>query len=99
MATKTHQTEAGSDAALLVDVDLSILGQSEARFAGYESQIRAEYAWVAPEVFKVKRAEILERFLARSRLYTTDHFFARYEAQARRNLAQSIRTLRGLSGA
>jgi predicted metal-dependent HD superfamily phosphohydrolase len=93
--TKTHQTVAGSDAALLVDVDLSILGQSEARFAKYEAQIRAEYAWVALEVFRVKRAEILEGFLSRSRIYSTDHFFARYEAQARENLAQSIRTLSG----
>jgi predicted metal-dependent HD superfamily phosphohydrolase len=93
LATKTHDTVAGSDAAVLVDVDLSILGQSEARFAGYESQIRAEYAWVAQEVFNAKRTEILQRFLARHRIFSTDHFFTRYEAQARQNLAQSIRTL------
>jgi len=99
MATKTHQVVAGTDAALLVDVDLSILGQDEARFAEYEAQIRAEYAWVTPEVFNVKRAEILQRFLARQRIYSTDHFFARYETRARHNLAASIRTLRGLSGA
>jgi predicted metal-dependent HD superfamily phosphohydrolase len=78
-------------------VDLSILGQSEARFAEYESQIRSEYAWVAQEVFNTKRAEILRCFLARRRLYSTDHFFDRYEVQARQNLAQSIRTLSGLS--
>src|SRR5437867_39000 len=35
MATKSHRTEAGPDAALMIDVDLSILGQGEQRFAEY----------------------------------------------------------------
>lgn len=99
LATKTHQVVAGTDAALLVDVDLSILGQPEARFAAYEAQVRAEYKWVEAEVFNAKRAEILRRFLARPRLYHTEPFFTRYEAQARRNMAQSIRTLSGLTAA
>lgn len=93
MATKAHDTMPATDAALLVDVDLSILGQSAARFAEYEAQIRAEYAWVAAEVFALKRGEILQRFLARPQIYRTEAFFGRYETQARRNLAESIRVL------
>jgi predicted metal-dependent HD superfamily phosphohydrolase len=93
MATKLHRTDADPDAALVADVDLSILGQSEARFAEYESQIRAEYAWVPAEVFAAKRAEILRRFLDRPRVYATEPFFTRYERQARENLAQSLRIL------
>jgi predicted metal-dependent HD superfamily phosphohydrolase len=93
MTTKTHDLMPTTDAALLVDVDLSILGQSEARFAEYEAQIRAEYAWVAAEVFATKRTEILRRFLARPRIYITEAFFDRHEAQARRNLAPSIRVM------
>jgi len=94
MATKSHGTEAGPDAALMVDVDLSILGQGEQRFAEYEAQIREEYRWVPKLIFNSKRAEILERFLARSRIYATDFFAAKYERQARRNLEGSIRELR-----
>ncbi len=94
MATKSHSTEAGSDAALMVDVDLSILGQGEQRFAEYEAQIREEYHSVPKPIFNFKRAEILERFLARSRLYATDFFAAKYEQQARRNLEGSIRQLK-----
>ena len=56
-------TEAGPDAGLMVDVDLSILGQNEQRFAEYEAQIREEYRWVPGLIFKPKRAEILQRFL------------------------------------
>jgi len=94
LATKTHDSLPGTDAALVVDVDLSILGQSETRFAEYEAQIRAEFAWVAAEIFAAKRAEILQRFLARPQIYLTEVCFDRYEAQARRNLAGAIRALR-----
>src|SRR5438270_618282 len=64
LATKSHvSTEV--NAAVLIDVDLSILGQSEARFKEYERQIREEYSWVPETIFAAKRAEILEGFLTR----------------------------------
>jgi len=62
MATKTHEPNTHVDAPLLVDVDLSILGQPKARFDEYERQIRAEYGWVPEKIFGTKRAEILQRF-------------------------------------
>ena len=94
LATKKHDASLHADAALLVDVDLSILGQPPARFWEYEAQIRGEYSWVLPDVFSVKRAEILDGFLARARIYQTDDFFHRLEAQARINLKSSVGRLR-----
>ena len=94
MATKNHETGADSDAALMVDVDLSILGQSEDRFSEYERQIRKEYKWVPRPIFASKRVEILERFLARPTIFATEFFRAKYEQQARRNLQGSIDNLR-----
>lgn len=94
MMTKHHNTGADVDSQILVDVDLSILGREEARFFEYETAIRKEYAWVEESLFRKKRAEILERFLLRERLYATDFFRDKYEAQARRNLEKSIRVLR-----
>jgi len=67
----------------VVDVDLSILGQSEKRFSEYEQQIRQEYAWVPQAVFASKRAEILGRFLARPGIFATEWFRTKYEQQAR----------------
>jgi predicted metal-dependent HD superfamily phosphohydrolase len=93
MATKFHNTDGAPDAGLVVDVDLSILGQNQARFAEYESQIRQEYLWVPEALFNAKRAEILQGFLERKRIYTNDHFLNRYEQSARRNIAESIRKL------
>lgn len=94
LATKAHDPSLHPDAPLLVDVDLSILGQANERFAEYEIQIRREYEWVPEVIFAEKRAEILERFLARQRIYSTQHFYAKYERQARANLLQSVRTLK-----
>lgn len=95
LATKSHDARSHADAPLLVDVDLSILGQPPERFWEYERQIREEYAWVTAEVFATKRAEILQKFLARPRIYNTEMFFQKLEVQARINLGASIRQLRG----
>ena len=92
MATKHHAAKT-PDEALLIDIDLSILGKDRERFAEYERQIREEYRWVPATVFAEKRSEILERFLARPRIYVSEHFNHCYEASARENLLWSIQQL------
>ena len=82
-----------ADAKLLVDVDLSILGAPPARFDEYEWQVREEYSWMPDWMFRHKRREILEAFLARPRVFNTEHFFTSYEVQARANLERSIKSL------
>ena len=94
MATKHHVVNASADAALMVDVDLSILGRDEKRFSEYEQQIRLEYEWVPNAVFASKRAEVLENFLSRERIYATEWFQSKYERQARTNLSASVNHLR-----
>jgi predicted metal-dependent HD superfamily phosphohydrolase len=94
MATKSHDASSHPDAPLMVDIDLSILGQPEERFWKYESQIRGEYDWVPEAIFAAKRTEILERFLARERIYSTNHFFDLYEQQARAHLQASVQNLK-----
>lgn len=94
MATKSHKAEVSDpDTALILDIDLSILGKSPERFWQYEKSIRTEYAWVPPEIFREKRAEILQGFLQRERLYLTEHFHYLYEAQARLNLMEALEHL------
>jgi predicted metal-dependent HD superfamily phosphohydrolase len=86
MSTKTHESNADSDAAVLIDVDLSILGRDEKRFSEYEGQIRQEYAWVPAFVYRIERAKILRRFLSRANIFVTEWFRDKYEDTARRNL-------------
>jgi predicted metal-dependent HD superfamily phosphohydrolase len=71
------------DCALLLDMDRSILGAPTAVFARYEADIRREYAMVPEVAYRAGRLAVLERFLARDRLYFSDYFHARLEAQAR----------------
>lgn len=93
LATKSHDASRERNASVLVDVDLGIFGQSETRFQEYETQIRKEYSWVPITTFTSRRAEILERFLGRKRIYTTDFFHEKFEQQARSNLQRSLRRL------
>jgi predicted metal-dependent HD superfamily phosphohydrolase len=93
MATQHHAGAEDLDTRLLVDIDLAILGQPVHLFDVYEQHIRQEYAWVPHEAFLKGRTKILRAFLHRSTIYATDHFRQRYEAQARVNIARSLRVL------
>lgn len=78
---------------LMVDIDLSILGASPERFAEFEQEIRQEYSWVPLPVYQQRRSELLRFFLAKPRIYCLDIFHDSQEAQARRNIQQTIATL------
>ncbi len=90
MATARHDATGAADTALVIDIDLAILGAAPARFAEYERQVRSEYAAVPSELFKEKRRAVLAHFLARPALYTTPALRARFENQARANLQRAI---------
>jgi predicted metal-dependent HD superfamily phosphohydrolase len=74
------------DQALLVDIDLAILGAAPERFTQYEQQVRDEYAWVPGFLYRRKRREVMRGFAQRMPLYQTAVMRARLEAQARVNL-------------
>ncbi|MBI2055138.1 MAG: N-methyl-D-aspartate receptor NMDAR2C subunit [Candidatus Sungbacteria bacterium] len=92
-ATKHTAVPTDPDVQLLVDIDLSILGQSEDKFDEYEQQVRKEYEWAAEDAFVAGRSAILKSFLDRTTIYSTQ-FFRKYETQARRNIARSLARLR-----
>ncbi|MFP6790875.1 MAG: hypothetical protein VB954_12920 [Thalassolituus sp.] len=90
LATKHSALPQGADQQLLVDIDLAILGAQPERFAEYEQQVRQEYRHVPGLIFNWKRKQILKAFLARSPIYATPELNARFEQQARQNLAGAI---------
>jgi len=93
LATRGHAAVTSMDMALVIDIDLAILGANPPRFADYEQQIREEYHWVPSFLFRRKRGQFLAALLARPRIYHTDFFRARLEAAARRNLQTSLESL------
>ncbi|NWA29798.1 hypothetical protein HX870_15560 [Pseudomonas gingeri] len=90
MVTRHDCAPASVDEAVLVDTDLAILGASFERFEEYDQQIRREYRYIPLSVYRRKRRQILEGFLARGRIYTTAPYFDAFEQQARVNLARAI---------
>jgi len=88
------RTEFSHDSLLICSIDLAILGADEMKYVLYAHGIRQEYKDVPLEVYRAKRAEILEGFLKRDRIFLTEHFHAKYEQQARDNLAWEIKVLR-----
>lgn len=94
LATRHSALPNGQDQQLLVDVDLAILGAVRSRFDEYEVQVREEYSWVPEPLFRQKRAEVLEGFLARHSIYNTAALRDTLERQARENLVYSIQKLR-----
>ena len=91
LATRHRAGPAPSgDAAVVADVDLTILGESPDRFAAYQAAIRRENSWVPSFLYRRRRARFLAGFLARERIFATDWFHDRFEAAARRNLARAL---------
>jgi predicted metal-dependent HD superfamily phosphohydrolase len=86
---------ADRDTATLLDADLAILGAAEDRYRRYAADIRKEYAWVADADYWPARAAILERFLARPRIYWHDLMFQEGEERARANMRAELAELKG----
>lgn len=93
MATVHDAVPVGRDAAILVDIDLAILGSGVARFDEYEVQVRNEYSWVLGPLYRAGRRKILQEFANRESIYSTEYFRVNYEAQARSNIARSLARL------
>lgn len=93
LATKHAAPPETNDGAIVVDIDLSILGKPPEVFDAYERAIRREYGHVPDGAFAAGRAEVLRRFLARPTIYATPTFRERYEVAARQNLRRSLSQL------
>ena len=92
--TRDHKVEPDDRlGALLVSIDLSILGRPAAEYDAYAAAIRAEYAHVPEEMYRPGRAAVLTRFLAAPVIYPDPGFRRRYEEQARANITREIARL------
>ena len=86
------------DAAMFLDMDLSILGADEAEFDRYEEGVRREYAWVGEEEWRAGRAAVLRGFQDREHIYFSDLFRGLLEEKARANLRRSLARLESGEG-
>ncbi|MBR0776612.1 phosphohydrolase [Bradyrhizobium diazoefficiens] len=92
--TKAHEVQADDRlGALLISIDLSILGAAPARYDAYAAAIRQEFIHVSDSDYRVGRAGVLRRFAARPVIFPDARFAATFDRQARDNLARELASL------
>lgn len=89
MVTRKHKARTLEE-QVICDVDLSILGQPEAVFDGYELQIRQEYQHVEWDTYRTVRSQILAGLLQRSSIYYLPVYQQMFQEQAEANIRRSL---------
>ena len=93
LATRHDAIATDHDTAILIDIDLSILGSAADAYDIYRQAVRREYRWVPGPLFRRSRRAVLESFLRRDRIFLTDPFHASHEARARDNIGNELARL------
>lgn len=100
LATRDHHALAGTlsaDEAVLLDIDLSILGASREEYAHYARAIRDEYvpAAATDTQFRIGRLDFLRRLISMPHVFLTEEGQRRWGDAARANLAWEAEELAG----
>jgi predicted metal-dependent HD superfamily phosphohydrolase len=93
LASKSHTTSLDPDTNLFTDADLSILGSSWDEYFQYSKQVRSEYSIYPDFLYNPGRKKVLQHFLSMEKIFKTEHFYSRYEEQARTNLTAELEKL------
>ena len=92
--TERHRAEPEDRmAALLVSIDLAILGSDRGRYREYVGDVRKEYAHVPDPMWQAGRSAVLRRILEVDPLYPDTRFRDAFEEQARLNMEWELSTL------
>jgi predicted metal-dependent HD superfamily phosphohydrolase len=92
-----HHRPADDDVAgcALSDADLGILAAPRDRYDAYVAGVRADFAHVGDDDFRVGRASVLSDLAAKPALFHTAQARELWEAPARANLQRELGELRG----
>ncbi|HEU5114762.1 MAG TPA: pantetheine-phosphate adenylyltransferase [Candidatus Paceibacterota bacterium] len=93
LATKHNKMPQNREEAIIIDLDLAILGAPEKAFNEYCGGIMSEYEHVPPRKFVEGRIRVLTYFLKREPLYYTAKMRSLLDTQARKNLRRAISEL------
>jgi predicted metal-dependent HD superfamily phosphohydrolase len=90
LCTQHHDRPPSVDAALVLDIDMSILAERPEVFDAYEDAVRAEYAVVDDASFAAGRSAFVRSTLERPVIFHTPELAARWDAAARTNLRRAL---------
>jgi predicted metal-dependent HD superfamily phosphohydrolase len=92
--TEKHRVASGDRlGALMVSIDLAILGADAQRYKAYAADVRLEYSHVPEKLWRMGHSLVLERMLDKDVLFPDREFRDRLEAQARANMTAEIASL------
>lgn len=90
LGTKHRHEPVTQDGRYMVDIDVSSMGDPEEN-ARYVATVREEFLqFVSEEDYERGRRKFITEFLKRDPIYYTDFFHQRYEAAAKRHLAEQL---------
>ncbi|CAN5916757.1 hypothetical protein BH11BAC7_BH11BAC7_27630 [soil metagenome] len=90
LATKSHRPNPDYDTNFFMDADLSVLGEDWDAYSEYCQQVRKEFAIFPDLIYNPGRKKVLTNFLQMERIFKTEAFYEKYEANAKKNLAREI---------
>ena len=93
LATKSHVQSTNKDTNYFTDADLSVLGQNWEAYSLYYKNVRKEYSIYPDFVYNQGRKKILNHFLSMDKIFKTDFFYNKFEAQAKKNLQKEMELL------
>lgn len=93
LATKGHNPGGDITTQLFIDADLAILGKPTQAYTEYSENLRKEFFIYTDKEYKAGRKKILKHFLAMDRIFKTEHFYNKYEKQARKNIESELSLL------
>jgi predicted metal-dependent HD superfamily phosphohydrolase len=94
MTKQHHKGRADGDAALFLDMDIAILGQSWETYCAYASAIRREFSAYNDGAFAAGRGRFLETQLERARTFRTDVYEHELGDAARANMRWEAEEMR-----
>lgn len=95
IATQKHQKSDNETINLMLDLDMSILGQSWEAYQTYYEGVRKEYAIYPDFLYHPGRVKVLQTFLQQP-IFHTSFFKDKYEAKAIENIKTEIAFLEKL---
>ena len=93
MATTHQDAPPVGDAALVSDIDLSILGADQDEYDAYTIEVRQEYSWVPEEAFRVGRLKVLKSIFSKGTFFHHKACAALWEARAQENVRREMNVL------
>jgi predicted metal-dependent HD superfamily phosphohydrolase len=90
MATAHKHEPRTGDEAVIMDLDLSILGLPWPAYTAYTAAIRAEYAWADDDSYRRGRAAFLQGMLAKPAVFHNAQVRERLETAAHANMQREL---------